>query len=165
MTEIDPVTAEQTEPTSPELPRGPEALEEALHRAGQAREEAVHLMAVEIDRVKLKVRKLLILAALACLAAFAVVAILFVAIALALFGLAELIGQAFGGRTWAGALVLGGGILLLTSSGLWGGIAWWNRSSFKATVQRYQTRRRSAANVRSVVEPMPGDSSRVRGTD
>lgn len=121
---------------------GPDALQEALERVAEARENLVYLAAVELDRVKLKFRRLIIWAVVAVAALIVLLAILVSATALLLFGLADLIGAACGGRTWLGALIVGGGILLLVAGGVYGGAAGWNRSAFNAAKRRYQERKR-----------------------
>lgn len=121
---------------------GPDAINEAMRRVAEAREYAVHLLSVELDRLKLKFRKLLIWAIVGIAALFVLVSILVSATALLLWGLADLIGSAFGGRSWVGALIIGGGILLLAGGGIYGGIWSWNRSAFQAAKQRYEARKR-----------------------
>ncbi len=121
---------------------GPDALHEALQRVAEAREYLVYLAAVELDRLKLKFRRIIIWAAIAVAGLIVLLAVLVSAIALLLWGLADSIGAAFGGRTWIGALIIGGGILLLAGGTLYGGIWGWNRSAFNAAKQRYKERKR-----------------------
>jgi hypothetical protein len=130
----------QTPP--PNEPTGPDAFNEAVRRVAEAREDFVYLLAVEFDRLKLKLRRFAILAAVAIAAIIVVLAVLVSATALLLWGLADLIGGAFGGRTWVGALIVGGGILLLAVGGTYGGIWGWNRAAFRAAKRRYEARKR-----------------------
>lgn len=127
----------------PNEPTGPDAFNEAVRRVAEAREDFVYLLAVEIDRLKLKFRRFVILAAVAIAALIVLLAVLVSATALLLWGLADLIGGAFGGRTWVGALIVGGGILLLAVGGTYGGIWGWNRAAFRAAKRRYEARKQT----------------------
>jgi hypothetical protein len=131
----DSTASSQAEPT------GPDALNEAMRRVAEAREYFVYLLAVELDRLKLRFRRILIWAAVGIAALFVLLAVLVSATALLLWGLADLIGSAFGGRTWVGALIIGGGILLAACGGMYGGIWGWNRSAFQAARKRYEARK------------------------
>jgi hypothetical protein len=122
-------------------PTGPDAFNEAVRRVAEAREDFVYLLAVEFDRIKLKFRRFVIVAAVAIAALIVLLAVLVSATALLLWGLADLIGGAFGGRTWVGALIVGGGILLLAVGGTYGGIWGWNRAAFRAAKRRYEARK------------------------
>jgi hypothetical protein len=136
-------TSPESATSQPQAATGPEALNDAVRRVAEAREDLVYLAAVEIDRWKLKMRRMIIWAAVGIAALIVFVAILISATALLLWGLADLIGKAFGDRTWVGALVVGGGILLLASGSMYGGIWSWNRSAFKAVKRRYELHKRS----------------------
>jgi hypothetical protein len=133
--ERDPQTSQAGEPT------GPDAFNEAVRRVAEAREDLVYLLAVEFDRLKLKFRRFVILAGVAIAALIVLLAVLVSATALLLWGLADLIGGAFGGRTWVGALIVGGGVLLLAVGGTYGGIWSWNRVAFRAAKRRYEGRK------------------------
>lgn len=120
---------------------GPDALYEAVQRVAEAREDLVYMAGVEFDRFKLKFRRVIIWIIVAVAVVFLFLAVLISATALLLWGLADLIGTAFGGRTWVGALVVGGGILVLASGSMYGGIWGWNRSAFNFVKRRYELRK------------------------
>jgi hypothetical protein len=141
--ERDSQTSPPNEPTGrPNEPTGPDAFNEAVRQVAEAREDFVYLLGVEFDRLKLKFRRFVIVAAVAIAALIVLLAVLVSATALLLWGLADLIGGAFGGRTWVGALIVGGGILLLAVGGTYGGIWGWNRAAFRAAKRRYEARKR-----------------------
>ncbi|MCC7083386.1 MAG: hypothetical protein IT427_00085 [Pirellulales bacterium] len=117
-------------------------MNEAIRRVAESREYLAYWMAVEFDRLKLRFRRLLIWAAIGFAILMVFVAILISAAAMLLWGLADWIGAAFGGRTWIGALVVGGGILLLATAGFSGGVWGWNRTRFQAAKRRYEARKR-----------------------
>ena len=134
--EHDPVDTSSAKPT------GPDALNEALNRVGEAREYFTHLVAAEIERLKLRLRSAAAWAVVAITALVLLLAILVAAAGLLLFGLAELIGNLLGGHTWLGLVIVGGGILLLGA----GAVAWalwaWQASAYDAAKERFATRRR-----------------------
>jgi hypothetical protein len=139
---------------APNSPTGPDAFNEALNRVAEAREYLVYLLAVEFDRLKLKFRRLIIWAAVAVAALVVLLAILVAAVALILWGLADMIGSALGGHTWIGALIVGGGILLLGSGAIYGGMWRWNRSAFHAARRRYtELKRRQRARFGHSLDP------------
>lgn len=128
--------------SSSQEPTGPDAFKEAVDRVAEAREDLTYLLSVEFDRLKLRFRRFIIWAGVAIVALVVLLAILVSATALLLWGFADLVGGAFGGRTWVGALIIGGGILLLAGGGIYGGIWSWNRSAFRAAKRRYEARKR-----------------------
>jgi hypothetical protein len=151
--EHDPADASSARPT------GPDALQEALHRVGEAREYFTHLVAAEIERVKLRLRTAAAWAVVAITALVLLLAVLVAAAGLLLLGLAELIGNLLGGHTWLGLVVVGGGILLLGT----GAVAWalwaWQASAYDAAKERFAARRRrqQAQFGHSVDDPSTDD--------
>ncbi len=115
---------------------GPDAFKEALGRFAEAREYATHLAAVEFDRLKLKIRRVLMWVAAGIAALVIALAILASAAFLLLAGIAEAIGN-LAGHLWIGNLIVGGGILLMTAGGVWIGLNWWQTSTFAALRERY----------------------------
>jgi hypothetical protein len=123
-------------------PKGPDAFKEAMHRLGEAREYAGYLAAAHIDKLKAKARRIAVQAALGMVGAIILLALLVSAAALVLQGVAGLIGELLGGRVWAGALITGGGFLLLTGLGTWLGLRFWQAAAFKSLQKRYEYRKR-----------------------
>ncbi|HEY2762108.1 MAG TPA: hypothetical protein VGI75_15225 [Pirellulales bacterium] len=146
------------EPSSAQ-PTGPDALHEALHRVGEAREYLAHLVAAEIERFKLRLRTAAAWAVVAITALILLLATLVAAAGLLLLGLAELIGNLLGGHNWLGLVIVGGGILLLGA----GAVAWalwaWQASAYDAAKQRFAARRRrqQAEFGHSVDDPSADD--------
>jgi hypothetical protein len=120
---------------------GPDAFAEAMQRLGEVREYASYLAAAEIDKLKLKARRIVILAAAGIVAGILGLAILVSAAAILLQGIAGFIGELLGGRPWAGAIITGSGILALTALGAWLGLRAWQAASFKALQKRYEYRK------------------------
>jgi hypothetical protein len=123
-------------------PKGPDAFVEALRHLGEAREYAEYLAAAEIDKFKLKLRKIAVLAAAGVVAGILGLSILISAAAILLQGIAQMIGEALGGRFWAGALITGGGILVVTALAAWLGLRFWQAAAFKSLKSRYEYRKR-----------------------
>jgi hypothetical protein len=132
----EPDETHRTEPT------GPDALADAVERLGEAREYFAHLLAVEIERFKLRLRRAAIWAVVGLTALVLLLAVLVAAAGLLLTGLAQLIGSLLGGHPWLGAVIVGGGILLIgilmVAWGLWA----WQASAFDAARERFAARRR-----------------------
>jgi hypothetical protein len=136
-------------------PKGPDAFAEALRRMGEAREYAGYLAAAQIDKFKLKLRRIAILAIAGIVAGILGLAILVSAAAILLQGVAGAIGELLGGRRWAGELITGGGILLLTALAAWLGLRMWQASAFKALQQRYARRKqKQRAQYGHSVDPL-----------
>jgi hypothetical protein len=135
----EPHAAEQSQPAEP---TGPEALAEALRHVAEAREYFVHLLTAEIERFKLRLRKVAVWAVVGLIAIVLLLALLAAAVGLLLFGLAELVGSLLGGYVWLGAVVVGGGMLLIgilaAAWGLWA----WQASANDAVRQRFAARKR-----------------------
>jgi membrane protein implicated in regulation of membrane protease activity len=136
----------QTPPDPQTDPTGPDALAEALRRVAEARETIVHLAAAEIDRFKLRFRRLAIWAIVGIVALVILLAILATATALLIWGLASLMVSLLGWPMWAGALAIGGGVLLIAVLALVLDLWAWNREAFKSARQRYENRKQVERN-------------------
>jgi hypothetical protein len=142
-------------PDSPSEPRGPDALADALRRVGEAFEILSHLAAAELDRLKIRLRRLAMWAIVAAAAVVVLLAILVSATGLLLVGIAESITAVCGGRAWLGALITGGGVLLLGAAGLAIGLWSWQKSAFEAAKEKYAARkRRQRAKFGRSVDPV-----------
>jgi len=141
-----------------DTPTGPDALNEALRHAAETREYFIHWLAAEADRLKLRVRRAAMWMILGVAALAIVVAIVMTAAGLLLVGLAELIANLLGQRAWLGAVITGGGILLLAAAGIAIGMWSWQKSAFEKVRQRYAVRLRSQeAKVGRSLEAADGD--------
>jgi Putative Actinobacterial Holin-X, holin superfamily III len=135
-------------------PRGPDALADALHRVAEALDFLSHLAAAELDRLKLRLRRLAVWAIVAAAGIVVLLAVLVSATGLLLAGIAESVAQLCGGRMWLGALITGGGVLLLGAVALAIGLWSWQKSAFEATREKYSSRkRRERAKFGRSVDP------------
>jgi hypothetical protein len=135
-------------------PRGPDALADALQRVAEALDFLSHLAASEFDRLKLRLRQLAVRAIVAAAGIVVLLAILVSATGLLLEGIAESIAQLCGGRIWLGALITGGGVLMLGAAALAIGLWSWQKSAFEATREKFAARkRRERARFGRSVDP------------
>jgi hypothetical protein len=145
--------------TNSDPARGPDAFAEAMQRLAEVREYASYLATAEIDKLKLKARRIAILAVAGIVAGILGLAILVSAAALLLQGVAGFIGDLVG-RPWAGAIITGGGILALVAIGSWLGLRAWQAASFKALQKRYEYRKqKQRTQFGHSIDPLD-DSSR-----
>ncbi len=120
--------------------RGPEALAELLGNLAEALDYVGYLLAAKAGQLKLRARRLLILAVLGALAALVGLVVVIVSVWLALAGLAGAIGQLCGGRPWLGELIVGGTILLSGAAGIWFGLRRMRKSGLASAKQRFAAR-------------------------
>lgn len=107
----------------------------------ELREYAVYYLSLRADQVKYRVRRLILRLALACLAAVAGVTITVTACAVLVVGCGQALGEAFGGRTWLGYIIVGA--IVLVGCGLLAMIASRaiTHSSRHQTKEKYAQRR------------------------
>jgi hypothetical protein len=110
-------------------------------RVAEAREYFGHLLAAEVDRFKLKVRRILLWTAAGVVALVLLLTVLVSAAFLLLSGIAAAIGNLLG-HLWIGDVIIGGGILLLAAGGAWFGLNRWRAAAFKAVKQWFEARKR-----------------------
>jgi hypothetical protein len=88
---------------------------ESLQQGGRSLLEAAsyleHLIVAYLDQIKLSLRTAFLYALLGVLAALAAGAVLVVSVVLLLAGIANGLGEALGGRAWAGDLIVGVAVL------------------------------------------------------
>src|SRR2546430_1683514 len=102
-----PTTEPDSDPTrnSDARPAGPEALSAVFKQLAEAIEYLAYLLATQVDRVKLKVRNVLLLTALGVIGAAVAMAFLACTVWLLLSGLAGGVGVLLGDRPWLGSIV------------------------------------------------------------
>ncbi len=122
--------------------RGPDALHEALQHLAEAREYPAHLAAAEFDRLKLRLRRMAMWAIVGVAAVVVFLAILVTAVGLLLWGLATLLVALLGWPMWAGALAVGGGVVLIAVVALLIDFWAWNRGAYSAARRRFEKRKR-----------------------
>ena len=121
--------------------RGPEAVAEAMKHFAEAREYLAYLAAVEFDRLKLRLRRAAMWAIIGIAAVVVFLAILVTAVGLLLWGLAALLVALLGWPIWAGALAVGGGVVLIAVVALLIDFWAWNRGAYSAARRRYEKRK------------------------
>ncbi|HZZ27372.1 MAG TPA: hypothetical protein VFE46_05130 [Pirellulales bacterium] len=123
-------------------PTGPDALAQAFEHVAEAREYFTHFLAAEIERFKLRVRRVVIWAIAGLMGLVLLLALLVAAAGLLLRGLADFVGSLLGGHSWLGAVVVGGGLLLVGALAVAWGLWAWQASAFDAVRQRFAARKR-----------------------
>lgn len=158
----DAQAVDDEKPSGDAQPAGPDALDEAIRHAAEAREYFVYWLAAEADRLKLRLRRALMWAIVGLAGLAILLAIVMTAAGLLLVGVAELIGSLLGERPWLGAIITGGGLLLIAALAIALGLWSWQKSAFEAVRHRFAARRRlqRAKFGRSVEEPSEHESQR-----
>jgi hypothetical protein len=123
-------------------PTGPDALDEAIRHAAEAREYFTYWLAAEAGRLKLRLRRIAMWAIVGLAGLAILLAIVMTAAGLLLVGVAEFIGGLLGERLWLGAIITGGGLLLIAALAIALGLWSWQKSSFEAVRHRFAARRR-----------------------
>jgi hypothetical protein len=121
-------------------PAGPEALAAVFRQLTEAVEYLAYLLATQVDRVKLKVRNVLLLAALGVIAAAVAMAFLACTVWLLLSGIAGGVGVLLGDRPWLGSIVTSVVILLIVVPAGWIAYRRVQSSGWKAVRERYRQR-------------------------
>jgi hypothetical protein len=135
---LDPHTADS--PDSANGPAGPDALAAVFKQLAEAVEYLAYLLATQVDRVKLKIRNLVMLVSLGAIAAVTGLAFVFCTVWLLLSGIAGGIGELLGDRPWLGGIITSAVILIV------GGLAGWivyrrvKSSGLKSIRRRYEER-------------------------
>ena len=137
----DPIEAGRSDPAdSASKPAGPDALTAVFKQLAEAVEYLAYLLATQVDRVKLKVRNLVLLVILGAIAGIAGLAFVFCTVWLLLSGIAGGLGELLGDRPWLGGIIVSAVILIV------GGLACWivyrrvKSSGLKSIRRRYEER-------------------------
>ena len=115
-------------------PSPAEALRRLQQQVGELQAYLTHFVSAKIDGFVLSARQLALWAALGVVGLIAAVGL--VVTAVVLDGLALL----FGGRWWLGAIVVGGGTLVLLTLGIFIGMRIWQSRWRQQKVQQYDER-------------------------
>jgi len=134
---VDPIGDDEVADVD-DAPR--QAFGEAMSQLGELKQYAAQFVAAKIDLAKLSLRRAIILAALGIVALLAGAAMIFTLVFLLFSGLAGIIAAAFGGRTWAGDLIVSAGFLLALAGVAWLGLHRISRAQRDATAKRYERR-------------------------
>jgi hypothetical protein len=101
-----------------------------------------HFVSAKIDGWVLSARQLALWVALGVVGLTAAVGLVITAVVLVLLGAAEGLALLFGGRWWLGALVVGGGTVVLFPLGILIGMRTWNSRWRQQKVHQYEERQR-----------------------
>ena len=121
-------------------PAGPEALAAVFRQLTEAVEYLAYLLATQVDRVKLKVRNVLLLAALGMMGVAVAMAFLACTVWLLLSGVAGGVGVLLGDQPWLGSIVTSIVILLIVVPATWIAYRRVQASGWKAVRERYRQR-------------------------
>jgi len=122
-----------------ETPAAPHPLEPLLHQIAMLRAFALHYVEVQKDATKAAIRRLVVTATFALLAAIVGGTILIVSAAMIADGLAELVSWALGSSPWVGKLVVGGGVLVTLALAGWILIYLLKRAQRKRVLRKYES--------------------------
>lgn len=117
---------------------GPELLEPLRRYLAELQDYLSYYLAARTDAVKLQVRTLLIYAALGVVGGLVGVAALIAAVVLALSGTANGLAELLGGRLWAGQLITGATVLVITAAAIFFAMRSITGGSRKKTVKKYE---------------------------
>ncbi len=121
-------------------PAGPDALSAVFKQLTEAVEYLAYLLAAQVDRVKLKVRNIVLLAVFGLIGAGAAMAFLACTVWLLLSGIAGGVGVLLGDRPWLGSIVTSAVILIVLVAAGWIVYRRVQSSGLKATRERYAKR-------------------------
>src|SRR5262245_22465004 len=118
-------------------PSPAEALRLLQQHVGELQAYLTHFVSAKIDGFVLSARQLALWAALGVVGLIAAVGLVVTAVALVLVGAADGFAVLFGGRWWLGALVAGGGTLVLLVLSIFIGMRIWEIKWLQQKVQQY----------------------------
>jgi len=121
-------------------PSPAEALRRLQQQVGELQAYLTHFVSAKVDGFVLSARQLALWAILGVVGLTAAVALVVTAVVLVLVGAADGFALLFGGRWWLGALVVGGGTLVLLALGIFIGMRIWQSSWRQQKVQQYDER-------------------------
>jgi hypothetical protein len=106
-------------------------------------EYAAFYLAAHVDQVRLTSRTTAMWAILGAVVALIAVSSVATASVLVVLGASAGVGQLLGGRYWLGQLLVGGGVISLTSGGIWLFLFWRVRAYRQALVKKYELRKQA----------------------
>jgi hypothetical protein len=131
------------DPSPPPAPPHFEGFQRAMQLLGEYKEYGSYYMATKIDGMKASIRNVGIYAGLGIVGLIAFSALITTAVALFLIGAAMGLAHIFDPpKYWLGALIVGLGVLVLIGVGAWIGLSKANAGFRKATVDKYEQRKR-----------------------
>jgi len=121
-------------------PSPAEALRRLQQQVGELQAYLTHFVSAKVDGLILSARQLALWAVLGVVALTAAVGLVVTAVVLVLVGAADGFAVLFGGRWWLGALVVGGGTLVLLALGIFIGMRILQSRWRQQKVQQYDER-------------------------
>ncbi len=116
----DPIDSRTDDPIDgASKPAGPDALSAVFKQLAEAVEYLAYLLATQVDRVKLKIRNVVLMVALGAVAAVAGLAFVFCTVWLLLSGIAGGLGELLGDRPWLGGIIVSVVILVIVGLACW----------------------------------------------
>ena len=126
--------------SSEQEPSPAEALRRLQQQVGELQAYVTHFVSAKIDGLVLSARQLALWVALGAVGLTAAVGLIVTAIVLVLVGAADGFALLFGGRWWLGAIVVGGGTLVLLALGIFIGMRILQSKWRQQKVQQYDER-------------------------
>ena len=123
-------------------PSPAEALRRLQQQVGELQAYLTHFVSAKVDGFVLSARQLAVWAALGVVGLIAAVGLVATAVVLVLVGAADGFAVLFGGRWWLGALVVGGGTLVLLALGIFIGMRILQSRWRQQKVHQYDERQR-----------------------
>ena len=123
-------------------PSPAEALRRLQQQVGELQAYVTHFVSAKVDGFILSARQLALWAALGVVGLTAAVGLVVTAVVLVLVGAADGFALLFGGRGWLGALVVGGGTLVLLALGIFIGMRILHSRWRQQKVHQYDERQR-----------------------
>lgn len=121
-------------------PSPAEALRRLQQQVGELQAYVTHFVSAKIDGLILSARQLVLWAVLGVVGLTAAVGLVVTAVVLVLTGAADGFARLFGGQWWLGALVVGGGTLILLGLGIFIGMRTLQSRWRQQKVQQYDER-------------------------
>ena len=121
-------------------PSPAEALRRLQQQVGELQAYLTHFVSAKVDEFILSARQVAIWTALGVVGLTAAVGLVVTAVVLVLVGAADGFAVLFGGRWWLGALVVGGGTLVLLALGIFIGMRILQSRWRQQKVQQYDER-------------------------
>src|SRR5262247_1222992 len=123
-------------------PSPAEALRRLQQQVGELQAYLKHFVSAKVDGFVLSARQLALWTALGVAGLTAAVGLVVTAVVLVLVGAAEGFALLFGGRWWLGAIVVGGGTVVLLALGILTGMRTWHSRWRQQKVNQYDERQR-----------------------
>jgi hypothetical protein len=140
-----PTSPDQTEATHADDPAQmppPDAFKAAASRFPEVAAYLRQYFSARFDLAKLKVRRIILYAALGIVGLIALTALITTLVVMLCTGLAGWIAAGLNGRVWAGNLIVSVGLIAIVVGGTWLALKLMDKRRLKQAIQRYEQRQR-----------------------